>query len=749
MLFRIQIRRDTERNWRAVNPVLMRGEFGVEWSDDGVNRVKIGNGQAAWNDLPYALVTQEEYEALTARVADLEATDVTHGNRIRDLVRAVDSLEAGDGAGLLRHDLERHITENAGDFENVRESIDDLTAKVGDLRAVDATHDAAIEDLRQELADEAEARERQIAEAVSGEAEAREQADAAIRQELADEAEARDRQITEAVSSEAEAREQADAAIGERIDGVETDIREWVNGQPSVLRVEDDGFILDKTIGNYSEIPFPQWNGMFPDVASPVLNRTLISDVDGTISIYFGSTRYAYAFMTITTSGNPDNITRDEFEKITNALETAIRNISNLGKHIGTFDTSSVLPHNVSAFAPLVPTANDFVNIRNDENHGGGTTRYIIDAIAGNGTITWTFDIVYASDITGKMDRVPSAVNGQVAIFDNNGQVFGADKDVFVSNDAGNVLTSGTDNGLYVPETFTPMTGLSFQEEEIFMRVGDSRILTPRIEPQNATIRRLLWVSSNPKIAVCTFEGKVTILNEGQAVITAYSIEKNMAASVNILMAYESPFNYTFDINTGLITITGGGDGNPDLIIPATINGRPVGGIEHNAFRFNQLASVVIPDSVEFIGGAAFQSNQLTSVIIGSGVTIIGAYAFHSNQLTSVTIPGNVTHIGGYSFSDNQLTSVTIGDGVTLILTRAFADNKLTSVVIPGTVREILNSSFENNHITNITIGANVTIGNDFSMGINGASFRALYDGNGRRAGTYLFDGTAWTREQV
>jgi len=141
----------------------------------------------------------------------------------------------------------------------------------------------------------------------------------------------------------------------------------------------------------------------------------------------------------------------EDLESMNNELTSAVRRISNLGKHVGTFDTFSVLPYNVSAFAPLIPTVNDFANIRRDENNGNGTSRYVIDAIAGDGTVTWTFDIVYATDVTGKMDRVPSANGGQLAVFDGEGQVVGADKDVLVSGGSDNRLSLGADGGLYVP----------------------------------------------------------------------------------------------------------------------------------------------------------------------------------------------------------------------------------------------------------------------------------------------------------
>jgi hypothetical protein len=49
---RIKFRRDTEENWVAFNPVLHAGEFA--WESD-TNKVKIGNGEAQWNDLPYLL----------------------------------------------------------------------------------------------------------------------------------------------------------------------------------------------------------------------------------------------------------------------------------------------------------------------------------------------------------------------------------------------------------------------------------------------------------------------------------------------------------------------------------------------------------------------------------------------------------------------------------------------------------------------------------------------------------------------
>ncbi|GHV43712.1 hypothetical protein AGMMS49546_26110 [Spirochaetia bacterium] len=115
------------------------------------------------------------------------------------------------------------------------------------------------------------------------------------------------------------------------------------------------------------------------------------------------------------------------------------------------------------------------------------------------------------------------------------------------------------------------------------------------------------------------------------------------------------------------VAITGYTGKTVAVKIPATIQGMPVREIWAEAFMIKfSITSVVIPDSVTYIGNNAFQQCGLTSVTIGSGVTFIGDAAFAGNNLTSVVIPNSVTSIGVAAFSLNNLTSVTIGSGVSL-----------------------------------------------------------------------------------
>jgi hypothetical protein len=50
--YRFQLRRDSAADWTSHNPTLLDGEPGVEEGPDG-DRMKIGDGVTAWNDLPY------------------------------------------------------------------------------------------------------------------------------------------------------------------------------------------------------------------------------------------------------------------------------------------------------------------------------------------------------------------------------------------------------------------------------------------------------------------------------------------------------------------------------------------------------------------------------------------------------------------------------------------------------------------------------------------------------------------------
>ena len=57
---KIRPRRGTVSQWTQINPVLLLGEFAIEYPDSGMSpdakvRFKVGDGQTTWNNLPYCL----------------------------------------------------------------------------------------------------------------------------------------------------------------------------------------------------------------------------------------------------------------------------------------------------------------------------------------------------------------------------------------------------------------------------------------------------------------------------------------------------------------------------------------------------------------------------------------------------------------------------------------------------------------------------------------------------------------------
>ena len=71
--YTIIMRHDTSTQWAVNNPILTLGEYAVE---DDTHRVKRGDGETEWNDLPYeefGLVYLITYENLSGEVSDNEA----------------------------------------------------------------------------------------------------------------------------------------------------------------------------------------------------------------------------------------------------------------------------------------------------------------------------------------------------------------------------------------------------------------------------------------------------------------------------------------------------------------------------------------------------------------------------------------------------------------------------------------------------------------------------------------------------
>ena len=81
---KIQIRRDSSANWKSSNPTLALGELGADMT---LHRLKVGDGTATWNSLPW--INGDVYDNLESILRMLSG--VTGGN-LKDPVPTVGDL---------------------------------------------------------------------------------------------------------------------------------------------------------------------------------------------------------------------------------------------------------------------------------------------------------------------------------------------------------------------------------------------------------------------------------------------------------------------------------------------------------------------------------------------------------------------------------------------------------------------------------------------------------------------------------
>ena len=240
----------------------------------------------------------------------------------------------------------------------------------------------------------------------------------------------------------------------------------------------------------------------------------------------------------------------------------------------------------------------------------------------------------------------------------------------------------------------------------------------------------------------------------------------------------QGPFNYT--TTNGTITITAYNGPGGAVVIPGSIDGLPVTGIEGLApaeVVTTNLTSVTIPSSVTNIAaealycvtainvsslnpvysslaGVLFNKSQTTLLewpglrsgdyAVPTGVTNIAAFAFTSGRLTSVTIPSSVTSIGANAFADASISSVTIPPTVTDVGWGAFAFcSSLTNATIDNGVASIGGAEFYDTGLRNITIPSSLTNLADEAFQSCANLTRVDFEGNAPSLGASVFDGDA------
>ena len=156
--------------------------------------------------------------------------------------------------------------------------------------------------------------------------------------------------------------------------------------------------------------------------------------------------------------------------------------------------------------------------------------------------------------------------------------------------------------------------------------------------------------------------------------------------------------------------------------------------IYQNAFAYNKLTQVDIPDTVKYIWNSAFRSRdddtstKITTLKLWNSVKIIDEHAFAYNRITTLNIPSSVERIEKWAFRDNKnikdlvipsnvkfiweaafrnnddMINLTIENWLEEIWTWAFYNDRLKNINIPNSVKYIRDSAFRNNTYNNYTV---------------------------------------------
>ncbi len=169
-----------------------------------------------------------------------------------------------------------------------------------------------------------------------------------------------------------------------------------------------------------------------------------------------------------------------------------------------------------------------------------------------------------------------------------------------------------------------------------------------------------------------------------------------------------------------------------ELVIPETVNGKPVTAIVSKGFAGCPITKITLPASIEKINPGAFSGcTSLIEVALPERLASIAKNAFNGcTALKRVIMGNNVDTIGDSAFADcANLESVKFSDTLTFIDDYAFKNcSSLTEVRFPETLTSIGAEAFSHcSALTVVKLPASVrTIGN-FCFGYNNGN---VYTGN-------------------
>lgn len=172
------------------------------------------------------------------------------------------------------------------------------------------------------------------------------------------------------------------------------------------------------------------------------------------------------------------------------------------------------------------------------------------------------------------------------------------------------------------PVTIT-VTGVSVSPESISLECGETKQLTAKISPENATAGDITWTSSDEAIATVSSDGTVTGISKGTATVTATVSGKSGTCEVTVTQEVQS-----VEISPATATLTSKGE---TIQLTATV--LPEGAGEASWTSSDEAVATVSPEGIV--------------TAIGEGTAIITATAGEKTATCTITVSISIVDIEG------------------------------------------------------------------------------------------------------
>ena len=149
------------------------------------------------------------------------------------------------------------------------------------------------------------------------------------------------------------------------------------------------------------------------------------------------------------------------------------------------------------------------------------------------------------------------------------------------------------------------VTGISIDQKEIYMQIGDSFKINAYVEPDNASNKQIEYRSENSKIAQIDQNGTITANEEGEVIITAYAQENENIKSECKVIVVRKMEDKEIEFDSSL-----------------TLNSLEISGIDYRKNTVSEIKKKIKTDlEIEIVNNKneVLNDNQL----VGTGTKII------------------------------------------------------------------------------------------------------------------------------